>query len=198
MHSLFAWTGTIASIWIVLGIYIASRFYPNYSHKTQFCSELGAFGSPTQRLSPIINNYPLGVLFSLYGIYLICIEPRQISLISIGVMLVLHGIGTLIAGYFPMDKDPYTQNPSRSCKIHSLAGFIMLLSLIIAPAIVVFSNAFEDWLRIFSVLCILGCFAFSYTLAKAFKNKSNPGVHQRLSYGFQILWLLVFSGYMAV
>ena len=198
MSSLLAYSGAIASVWIVAGIYIASRFYPNYSHKTQFCSELGAFDSPTQKLSPLINNYPLGILFCLFGVYLMSGAAVPSAGFFIGIMVVVHGLGTLVAGYFPMDKDPYTQNPSGSCKIHSLAGVFMLLSLLIAPAIVVFSGDFPFWLRLFSLICILGCFLFSYTLAKAFKNRTNPGTHQRLSYGFQILWLLVFSLFVAI
>ncbi|MFC3153463.1 DUF998 domain-containing protein [Litoribrevibacter euphylliae] len=196
MELFFAYSGAIASVWIVAGIYIASLFYPGYNHKTQFCSELGAFNSPTQRLSPVINNYPLGALFIFFGIFVLS-ESQFTSAFVIGLMVIAHGLGTLVAGYFPMDSDPFTQNPSNSCKIHSLAGVVMLLSLLVAPAFVVFENAYPSWLRIFSLACIFGCSFFSYTLAKSFKNKSNLGVHQRLSYGFQILWLFVFSLFVA-
>ena len=196
MKSFFAYSGAIASVWIVAGIYIASLFYPGYSHKTQFCSELGAFNSPTQRLSPAINNYPLGLLFCLFGIFVL-LTSQSTSELIIGLMVIAHGIGTLVAGYFPMDSDPFTQNPSNSCKIHSLAGVVMLLSLLVAPAIVVFESSYPSWLRIYSLACIVGCIIFSFTFAKAFKNKSNLGVHQRLSYGFQVLWLFVFSLFVA-
>jgi len=196
LESFFAYSGAIASVWIVAGIYIASLFYPGYSHKTQFCSELGAFNSPTQRLSPAINNYPLGVLFCLFGIFVLS-TSKSTSEFVIGLMVIVHGLGTLVAGYFPMDSDPFTQNPSSSCKVHSLAGVVMLLSLLVAPAIVAFESLYPSWLRIFSLACIVGCIVFSFTLAKAFKNKSNLGVHQRLSYGFQVLWLFVFSLFVA-
>ena len=196
MEALLPLTGAIASLWIIVGIYVASRFYPNYSHTEQFCSELGAFGSPTQKLSPAINNYPLSLLFCAYGIYLI-MSSGDLASLSIGVMIVIHGLGTLVCGYFPMDADPYTQTPTNSCKIHSLAGLFMLLSLLVAPIIVIFSASFPDYLRVFSLVCIVGCFYFSYTLAKAFKARTNPGLHQRLSYGFQILWLFGFSIFTA-
>lgn len=196
MEPFFAYTGAIASVWIVIGIYIASLFYPNYCHKTQFCSELGAFNSPTQRLSPLINNYPLGALFCAFGINVL-INSLSMGELFIGIMIVAHGLGTWVAGAYPMDSDPFTQTPSNSCKIHSLAGVVMLLSLLIAPAIAAFEDAYPIWLRAFSVACISGCIVFSYTLANAFRNKSNLGIHQRLSYGFQVLWLFVFSLYLA-
>ena len=122
MNNIFAYTGIVASIWIVLGIYIASRFYPNYSHSKQFCSELGAFGSPTQKLSPAINNYPLGALFVLFGCYLFISYQSHVPTVVIGAMVIIHGVCTWICGYFPMDADAYTKSPSRSCKIPTRSG----------------------------------------------------------------------------
>lgn len=193
MNEMMAYTGALASVWIVVGIYVASRFYPNYSHRTQFCSELGAFGSPTQKLSPLINNYPLGLLFILFGVYVATQFQNDISHLVIGIMISVHGLATWVTGYFPMDKDPYTQNPSSSCKIHSLAGVFMLLSLIIAPGIVVFHADYSMVFRLFSVACLAGCFYFSFKLGIAFKDKTVPGIYQRLSYGAQILWLFGYS-----
>lgn len=192
MDVLVAYSGAIASIWIVVGIFVVSLFYPNYSHSQQFCSELGATGSPTQKLSPVVNNYPLGLLFILFGYHVAISNLEHIATLIIGSMIILHGLGTWVAGYFPMDKNPYIASPTPSCKIHSWAGLVMLMSFIIAPAIVCFS-AYPLWFRLFSVLCILGTILFTLALAKAFKAKSNPGFHQRLSYGFQILWLFIYS-----
>ncbi len=193
MANYFAYTGILASLWIVIGIYIASRFYPNYSHSKQFCSELGAIGSPTQKISPVINNYPLGMLFVLFGYYLSVTFNEHLPTVFIGILVAIHGLCTWLCGLFPMDADAYTTTPTTSCKIHSWSGMIMLLSLSIAPAVVVFSSLYPLTLKVVSVVCIVGCFYFSYRLAIAFKAKTNPGLHQRLSYGFQILWLFTYS-----
>ncbi|MCB4436610.1 DUF998 domain-containing protein [Alteromonas sp. McT4-15] len=196
MVTFLSFAGILASIWIVLGIYIASRFYPNYSHSRQFCSELGAFGSPTQTLSPAINNYPLGILFVLYGAYVSYRFHIHVPTLFIGLMIIVHGIGTWICGIYPMDADPYTTTPSKSSKIHTWSGLIMLISFIIAPAIVAFSSVYPTSLRLISVLCITGCFYYSFKLAKALEQRTVPGLYQRLSYGFQILWLFVYSLYV--
>ncbi|WP_394223155.1 DUF998 domain-containing protein [Alteromonas gracilis] len=193
MDSLFQYSGIIASIWIVVGIYVASLFYPNFSHSKQFCSELGAFGSPTQKLSPLVNNYPLGALFVFFGYHLISNFSDHLPTVIIGIMVIIHGLCTWVCGYFPMDADPYTKEPTRSCLIHSWSGMLMLLSFIIAPTIVIFSSYYSLPIRLVSLICIIGCSYFAYRLNVAFKAKTVPGIHQRLSYGFQILWLFVYS-----
>lgn len=200
LDSIALYSGFIATIWIVVGVYIAGLFYDGYDHSKQFCSELGASGSPTEKLSPMINNYPLGLFFCLFGWYLAELESVS-SLISIaGWMVIIHGIGTWVAGYFPMDADPYTKEPSFECKVHSWAGFFMLLSLVIAPILVALSPTTETiplYFRVFSIISVIAAIYYLFAMAKAIKIQSNPGIHQRVSYGFQLIWLSVFSFVLA-
>lgn len=191
-----AFSGLLASMWIVVGVYIAAKFYPQYDHKQQFCSELGAKGSPTEKLSPLINNYPLGFLFCLFGYSILQMEEASILIDITAWLIIAHGIGTWVAGYFPMDLDPYIEQPSFHCQVHSIAGSIMLLSLLIAPLLIMFSPITEQismGFKLFSFATTLVSIYFIYTLIKAYNNKTNAGLHQRLSYGAQLLWLSGFS-----
>ncbi|AFV00323.1 DUF998 domain-containing protein [Simiduia agarivorans] len=198
METILALSGLIACIWLCIGIVIAARFYPGYSHLKQFCSELGADGSPTQRLSPIINNYPLGALFIAFGCYVLGSQPAYPSWIIIGAMIIVHGVGTWIAGYFPMDSDPYIKHPTRIGTVHATAGAVMLMSLLIAPLAAMFSDTVPLWFRWISALSVIGCITFTVTLASAYQNKTKPGLHQRISYGFQLAWLALLSLELAV
>ena len=187
------YSALIASIWIVVGVYTAGKLYPGYSHARQFCSELGAAGSPTEKLSPIINNYPLGLLFCLFGWYVLQLENVPLLIAVVGWLVISHGVATWFAGYFPMDADPQTKTPTLSCQIHSWAGLVMLMSLLIAPILVAVSSYTSVSFRLFSVLCVgITCY-FLALLVQAFKQKGNAGTYQRLSYGAQLLWLSVFS-----
>jgi len=195
-ESIAIYSGLIATIWIFIGVYIAGRFYAGYNHSTQFCSELGAKDSPTEKLSPLINNYPLGFLFCFFGWYLAQLTNVSSLVNGAGWLVIAHGIGTWVAGYFPMDADPFTKEPSFNCKVHSWAGFIMLLSLVIAPILIAVSPTSDTiplYFRIFSVFSVIAAIYYLFTMAKAIRHKSNPGIHQRISYGFQLLWLSVFS-----
>lgn len=196
MFDNLAFSGLLASIWIVLGVYIAAKFYPQYDHKQQFCSELGAKGSPTEKLSPVINNYPLGFLFCLFG-YSVLQAPQGMFITDIcGWLIIAHGVGTWLAGYFPMDLDPYIDKPSWHGKIHGLAGGIMLLSLIIAPLLMLFHPVTDHIgmaFKAFTGVTLVASIYFIFTLIKAYDKKLNTGLHQRLSYGAQLVWLSGFS-----
>ncbi|GAA0375376.1 hypothetical protein GCM10009092_44500 [Bowmanella denitrificans] len=189
---ILALSGLLACLWMCFGVALAANFYPGYSHRRQFCSELGAAGSPTQKLSPRLNNYPLGFLFILFGLYILLLPDGAAALQWMGVMIVLHGLATWVAGWFPMDADPYTLSPSLHCNIHSYAGLLMLLSLLVAPLLsfLLPANGYlPGEFKWFSLLCVIANVLFSVTLAKAYKAKTQPGLHQRLSYGAQLLWL---------
>ena len=118
MISYLIYAGILASFWIIAGVYFAAKRYPSYDHNRQFLSELGAKGSPTESFSPRINNYPLGALFCLFGLGVMLLPDNNTWLIFAGAMILVHGIGTWVAGYFPMDFDAYTTAPSLEGKIH--------------------------------------------------------------------------------
>ena len=196
LENIAIYSGVIASLWICIGVYIASLFYTGYSHSKQFCSELGATGSPTEKLSPLINNYPLGFFFCLFGWYLVQLADASFLVNLSGWLVIVHGVGTWVAGYYPMDADPLTKDPSLNCKIHSWAGFFMLLSLVIAPILIAITPTSEIIplsFRVFSVICVIAALYFLYAMAKAVKAQTNPGLHQRISYAIQLVWLSVFS-----
>lgn len=180
------WLGLVILVWISLGVMFAGFRYPGYSHSRQFCSELGASGAPTERFSPRINNYPLGVMFMALGAYLL---PVGGSGAVLGALVIVHGLGTWVAGYFPMDADPLTLTPSRACKIHSWAGLLMILSLLLAQLIGVVSDSFSPQFRLISLLLLLLTVVFMLAMAKAFRQQTMPGLYQRLSYGCQLVWL---------
>jgi hypothetical protein len=113
-----------------------------------------------------------------------------------GWLVIVHGISTWVAGYFPMDADPFTKHPTFSCKVHSWAGFIMLLSLVVAPILIAISPTTEVislYFRVFSIVSVIATVYCLFAMAKAIKLQSKPGTYQRISYGIQLSWLSVFS-----
>lgn len=196
---IFAYFGILATLWIFVGVTIAASNYNGYSHSQQFLSELGASGSPTEKLSPVINNYPLGMLFCLFGLY---ISLRGYSdsniILTLGLLIIMHGVGTWIAGFFPMDPDPYAKKQTLKSKIHWLAGITMNFSLMGAMIAVFFDSFFNSTFKIFTIFMSVVWMVFSITLISAVIKRHNNGLHQRLGYGAQLIWLSGLSFYLSV
>lgn len=197
MNNLLVLFGLLPIAWISIGLYTAGRLYPNYNHKKQFCSELGALGSPTQKISPIINNFPLGIIFCVLGLLFLQQTHNSIILFT-AICVVIHGIGTIVAGVFGMDLDPYIEKPSRSGFIHSWAGFIMFMSLLLPQIIILFEvDLIGLNFKLVSIIYLVLTLYFTVKLKQSYHKKTVPGLYQRLSYGAQLIWLAHLSIYLA-
>lgn len=196
MFATFTALGFVSCLYLAIGVFVAAKFYPGYSHQQQFMSELAAIGSPTEKLSPRLNNYPLALMFCLFGLSLFMLDRAATSDYIAGLSIIVHGVATAVAGFYSMDKDPYISTPSRSGKIHGIAGLLVMLTLYIAPIALLFSAVFGVWFHIFSGFCLLISVWSLWKTAKAFKARNNAGLYQRLSYGAQLVWLAGLSIYI--
>ncbi len=192
----YYFSGVLAPVWLLIGVAIAGSFYPEYSHYNQAMSELGAKGSPTHILSPVINNYPLGVLFMLFGIGLIkTFTTSQWARFS-GVLVIIHGLSSFAAGIFSCDMGCNLESPSPEQNIHNISGLILFLSLLLSSLIWAFiSNRCLgiQWFGWFSLACSLIAIALLPLMVSAVEAGEGFGLYQRLNYGSQALWMFVFS-----
>lgn len=192
--SLYA--GMVIPVWLLVGVIVAGLMNPGYSHIDQAMSELGAEGSATHVLSPIINNFPLGILFIAFGLYVIsALKKSKLAVVS-GAMIVVHGIGSILAGYFSCDAGCQPVSPSSSQVIHNIAGLIMFLSLTIAGWLWVYlgqkqlKSAAFSW---FSLACMLIALGAAVMLPQAVESGHYFGFYQRINYGVSVIWLAGLS-----
>lgn len=183
--------GLITPLWLALGVAIAGALYPGYSHVDQAMSLLGAEGAPTRILSPLINNFPLGVLFLLFGTAVLLSFGNWWARLS-GLLIILHGLGSFATGYFACDAGCAPEHPSTSQVLHNLAGLVMAFSLLLASAIWVWlghrlfaSRGFAG----FSLLCTLVAVGALPLMAGALESGQGFGLYQRLNYGVSLLWV---------
>ena len=187
--------GIIAPIWLAVGVSICAALYPGYSHVHQAMSELHAIGSPVATITPLINHYPLTLLFVGFGIAVYQNFDSKLTKLA-ATMIMLHGAATFIAGYFQCDIGCAPESTLLSQTIHNLAGLILFLSLLIAPAIWVFQakkQLGQTWFKWISVACITFQILALPFMATALESGSNFGLYQRMAYGAALLWLIVFS-----
>jgi len=187
--------GLIAPVWLVVGVALAGALYPGYSHFEQAMSELHALGSPVQSLSPLINNYPLGILFAGFGLFVFSIFKHKAAKVS-AVMIILHGVGSILAGYFPCDVGCNPDSTSLNQTLHGIGGLIMLVTLLIAPAIWIFiarKVLAASWFGWISVVCVLLQLAVVPLMAAALDSGEGFGFYQRIAYGIPLIWLFLFA-----
>lgn len=140
----------------------------------------------------MINNYPLGTLFALFGAAIIKEFPFSSLAKFTGTLVVPHGVGSISAGYFPCDAGCNPQTPSTPQIIHNLSGLIMFLSLVIASGVWVHLGPKllgSKSLGLFSLLCTTLAFAVLPPMILAIESGFGFGLHQRLNYGASVVWV---------
>ncbi|AUG42595.1 DUF998 domain-containing protein [Pseudomonas chlororaphis] len=184
--------GMVVPFWLLLGVAIAGLFYPGYSHLNQAMSELGALQAPTHRLSPLLNNYPLGALFVVFGLAL-CARFKASPLARLsGLLVVLHGLASVCTGYFSCDVGCGLEQPSSRQQVHNIAGLVMFLSLVIASALWVYLAPrllYGKRFAWFSLLSTVLALATLPLMAKAVEAGVGFGLYQRINYGVSVIWV---------
>jgi len=190
------WFGIIAPLWLLAGVTISGALYPGYDHYNQAMSELHARGSAVEQLAPILNHYPLTLLFIGFGVF-VCSHCRESGLAQLSaVFIIIHGIATFVAGYFPCDTGCLLENSSRSQFIHGVAGAVLFLSLLIAQLMWIYLSVkgqVKGWFGWFSACCAALSLAVIPAMGQALESGEGFGLYQRLSYGASLCWLLVLA-----
>lgn len=166
--------------------------YPEYSHLNQALSELGAVDAPTHLISPLINNFPLGILFTLFGVSVLQTFRDSTPAKVTGVLIVVHGVMSIAAGFFSCDAECNPESPSISQVVHNLAGLIMFLSLVVASGIWIYLSKrllASNKLAWFSLLCTLVAVGVLIPMVLAIQSGSGFGVYQRINYGASVVWV---------
>lgn len=186
------WAGVIIPVWLFVGVIIASSFYPGYDHVRQALSELGAVGSPVHRLSPAINNFPVGFLCLVFAFGLWqSVSGRKLTQVT-AVFVVIHGLGSISTGFYSCDAGCMPAQPSTSQIIHNLSGLVMCLSLLLANILWVARGKHFGVNANFYKLSLIALIVTLVTLPLmgASIQWSLFGVFQRINYAAQVIWLM--------
>ncbi|WP_448197226.1 DUF998 domain-containing protein [Pseudomonas putida] len=184
--------GLIIPLWLLLGVWFTAQAYPGYDHLQQAMSQLGAVGAPTQRWSPLLNNFPLAVLFTLFAWGLARRWRGSKLALASAALVLLHGLGSLGTGFFPCDQGCAPAQPSLSQQLHNVSGLLMFLSLTLASALWVWGGkgvAGSRALGAFSLICVVAAVATVVLMAQAAQSGRLFGLFQRLNYAVSVLWV---------
>ncbi|MGH7559321.1 MAG: DUF998 domain-containing protein [Gemmatimonadota bacterium] len=104
--------------------------FPNYSHASQYISELGARGAPNAELINLAGFLPAGLLISAFAFFAWRALPRS-GVTSLGLIgIALFALGYVAAAFFPCEAGCRPTQRSFSQTVHNLLG---LAGYLIAP-----------------------------------------------------------------
>tara|TARA_R110000868_G_scaffold259361_1_gene517104 strand:- start:3323 stop:3949 length:627 start_codon:yes stop_codon:yes gene_type:complete len=177
------YAGITGAILFWLMVIINGFIYPNYSHLSQFISELGAMEAP---LAFIINYggiVPFGVGILFHSLYLLKEGPSNKTRFFTLIFLGLSGILFVIAGFYNCDARCSFEGISTEGLIHNISAMFAFLLAVFAMISFGIGSLFElEKLSSKIILNVLSLLSIVGFLVIAFEGIESPirGVYQRV------------------
>lgn len=189
-------TGLLGPLVILLLVVLGGATFPNYSHLSQFISELGAREAPHQKLISYGGFLPAGILLCVFAISASQVLPRSgMTLLGL-VGLAYYALGYVASAFFPCDPGCRPVEPSFSQWVHNLVGGTGYVAG--GAALVVLGLRARSWpdprhLSALGVICggiSLGAFLL---MAPSFRY---VGLVQRVLETSMLLWVVACAFYI--
>lgn len=189
-------TGMLGTLAVVLLTVIGGAHFPNYSHASQFISELGADGAPHARLINFGGFLPAGVLITGFAFFAWRSLPRS-GTTGFGMIgLALFALGYLVAAFFPCEGDCRPAEPTLAQAIHNLFG---LAGYLAAPwSLFALGWQARRWSGA-TPLAILGFIGSAFALLGLLflsPDFKYVGVAQRVLEGSVLMWIMACALYL--
>jgi hypothetical membrane protein len=174
----------------VLTLVVCGALRPDYSHVSQFISELGASGTRHAGLMNFAGFVPGGLLVAVFGLSLTSALPRRgVSLLA-ATCISLFGLGLAVAGIVhcapgcPQDEMTLHDGVSIAAFLAGITGAALFAGL--------FRSA-RGWraLWLYSALTSAAALGFLVALASSIELRVLTGLWQRLLVGTLLLWCAV-------
>lgn len=188
--------GILAPLLWASAIILCGSRRPEYSHLTQYISELGERGSSTELLMRYLGFVPTGLMHlafaaSLYATF----SGSRLSSIA-AALLALNGLGRIVAGLFPCEAGCAGPRVLLSQKLHTLAagvGFLSLIGTAIIWGIALRQHRNLRALSLYSIGTGLCGLMFLLLMSWSAELRAGTGLYERLSSGVLSLWISVFA-----
>lgn len=182
-------------LWALVIAYSASLRH-EYSHYSQFVSELAERGSSTESLVRYAGFVLTGTMHIAFAIVLYATFSRQRLAALAAALIALNGLAHACAGVFSCDPGCSPAHPSYSQTLHCVFATLGYFSFVGAAVLwgIVFRRyqSLRD-LSTFSIAAGIAGLIFFVLMAYSVDLRAGTGMYQRLSSGVLSLWLLVFA-----
>lgn len=175
---------------------VGGQYFPNYSHASQFISELGALGAPNAPVVNFAGFLPAGVLISAFALLAWQILPRSRKSTLGMIGLLLYAMGYIAAAFFPCEAGCRPPQPSLSQVVHNILG---LSGYVFAPlTLAILGWGAREWPNSHH-LSIVGFVGSGFALAGLVLLSPDfqyVGIAQRVLEASVLAWVVVCSFYI--
>ena len=188
--------GILAPLLWASAIVFCGSLRPEYSHFTQYISELGERGSSTEFIMRYAGFLPTGLMHMAFAAFLyVAFRGSQLAVIA-AMLLAINGLARIGAGLFPCEPGCVGSELSLSQQLHSLSariGFFALIGAAVTWGIFLRRYRSLRGLSLYSVGSGTVGLVFLLLMAWSAELKAGTGLYERLSSGVLSLWVLVFA-----
>ena len=188
--------GLMAPVLWALVIIFGGSLRPEYSHFSQYISELGERGSSTEMIMRYAAFVPTGLMHIAFAAFLFFAFKKNPIAKLAAMLIAVNGIARIGAGMFPCEVGCALPRLLLSQKLHSLSAGVGFFALIGASLLwgIVFRRYqnFRD-LSVYSF--VSGCLALLFLALMSWSTelRVGTGLYERLSTGLLSMWMLVFA-----
>lgn len=188
--------GIVAPLLWASAIVFCGSLRPEYSHFTQYISELGERGSSTELIMRYAGFLPTGLMHMAFAAFLyVAFRGNRLAAIA-ATLLAINGLARIGAGLFPCEPGCVGPKLLLSQQLHSLSagiGFFALIGSSVMWGIFLRGYRTLRGLSLFSVGCGTGGLVFLLLMEWSAELRAGTGLYERLSSGALSLWVLVFA-----
>jgi len=188
--------GMLAPLLWASAIIFCGSLRPEYSHFTQYISELGERGSSTEFIMRYAGFVPTGLMHMAFAAFLyVAFRGGRLSVIA-ATLLAINGLARIGAGMFPCEPGCVGPELLLSQQLHSLSagiGFVAFIGASVMWGILLQRYLSLRGLSLFSVGCGTLGLVFLLLMVWSAELRAGTGLYERLSSGVLSLWVLVFA-----
>ena len=188
--------GIAGPVLFAIVILVVGALRPDYSHVTQFISELGENGSAYSDLMNYFGFMCSAGLIMLFAIALLARVDRTTLSGLAAILIGLYAIGMFLAGVYSCDSGCLVPEPSREQVLHNLVSFAAFLSLILATVLWgIDMRKDRAWQRFgnYSLVTAGLAVVLIVSMIAAAGARAGAGMYQRLFLTTLFLWMAMFA-----
>lgn len=185
--------GIIGPVIFALAIMVSASLRSDYSHISNFISDLGNTGSPNAALMNFAGFLPFGISIALLGLSLLVLLPKGPGFRAGSFLVLVFGVGAILAGLYS-GEDSCPPDCSRESMIHDVVSLVAFFSAIIGSGILGLTfRRHPNWrpLWVYSVLTCLGAILFLALMINSIDARIYTGLWQRLFLLTLCIWFAV-------